>query len=67
MFTLEEVINGKNSFYAEIKDAAENKQKIALKIWLRIKNLEKSTGFNQPPGSNNPGTSYNGMVQNLVV
>lgn len=68
VFTLEEVINGRNSFYAEIKDAVEKKYKIALKIWLRIKSLDK---FNQAGVVSNqaPGTSYNGIgsTQNLVV
>ena len=44
-FTLEEVINGKNSFYAEIQTAIEKKYKISLNIWLRIKNLERMTSY----------------------
>lgn len=46
VFTLEEVINGRNSFYAEIKDATEKKLKISLKIWLRIKSLDKIDSIN---------------------
>ena len=40
-FNLEEVINGKNSFYAELREAIEKKEQISFKIWLRIKNLDK--------------------------
>jgi hypothetical protein len=40
-YTLEEVISGKNSFYTELKDGIENKYKISLKIWLRMKNFGK--------------------------
>jgi len=42
-FSLDEVINGRNTFYAEIKEAVDKKYKIALKIWLRIRNLDKMT------------------------
>jgi hypothetical protein len=41
IFTLDEVINGKNSFYVELKDGLEKKLKICLKIWLRVRNLDK--------------------------
>ena len=53
VYLLEEVINGRNSFYSEIREATEKKFKIALRIWLRIKSLDKSDGSNPPQ----PGTS----------
>ena len=51
-FTLDDVINGRNTFYSEIKDAVEKKFKIALKIWLRIRNLDKMSQLNGGGGSN---------------
>jgi plasmid maintenance system antidote protein VapI len=45
-FTLEEVINGKNSFHNEVKEGLEKKLKITLKIWLRMKNLSKMSSYN---------------------
>ncbi|CDW81560.1 UNKNOWN [Stylonychia lemnae] len=67
-FSLEEVINGRNTFYAEIKEAVDKKFKIALKIWLRIRNLDKANQSSKV-SSQPPGTAYQGIgtAQNLVV
>lgn len=59
MFTLEEVINGKNSFYSEIMDAADRRLKISLKIWLRLKAFDKVDQVG--PGGATPATSYGGI------
>eukprot|EP00347_Sterkiella_histriomuscorum_P005336 403357003 len=69
-FSLEEVINGKNSFYSEIKEAVENRYKICLKIWLRIKSLDKSANpVFLAQNNQQPGTSYMGVgtAKNLII
>jgi hypothetical protein len=52
---LDEVINGKNSFHAELRDAIEKKLKITLKIWIRIKNLNRISSYT------NAGAQYGGL------
>jgi len=61
VYTLEEVINGRNSFYSEIREAVEKKLKISLRIWLRIRSLDKSDG------SFEPSTRQGLGLHNLVV
>jgi len=56
-YSLEDVMNSKNSFFTELREGVERKQKLSLTLWLRIKNLNKLGSYTE--------TSMNPLSQGM--